>query len=187
MNGYEEINGVRLSVKLNPSGFSLLLDSESEFGFAISFFATGSHAYQLSSSVEGYLSEKVVNVTLPFSPLRVGITSLELRPFEAGDHKGKRGKKAARREVHLRYAEPLQMLPVYAGQGSGRGRRSRAGYSRYSGYSAYSRYSHGARGLEILPPVMVDRLDRQRIKPKKKGRKSRKTQRAQRNKNNKKK
>jgi hypothetical protein len=184
----KNVDVARLSIKLKPSGFSLFLESEDEYGFSVSFFAIGSRAYQLSSSVEGYFSEGVIDVHLPFSPLRVGITSLELRPFAGRARKATAKKKSAGREVHLRYGTPLQMLPIYTGKGKGKGRGSGysgySAYSSYSSYSAYSRYSRGAGRLDILPPVKMGRLGRkQESNVQKRVRKSRKTKSARKKRN----
>ena len=184
----KNMNMARLRIELKPSGFLLILESDEECEFSVNFFALGSRAYQLSSSVEGYFSEQLIDVRLPFAPLRVGITNFEIRSMAGISRKAKIGKKAAGRKVHLHVGSPLQMLPIYAGQGRLRGRFSSSGYSGYSAYSSYSMYSgpsrhpRGSGKLEFLPAVKIHRPKRRKVsKARKRVQKVRKTNIARRN------
>lgn len=123
---------LRVRVTILKKGFILTVDSKKKFSYSASFFATGSGGYQLTSTLRKRPSDRPLEVTLPFAPLRVGITEFELR--------GKVSTKAVgAQRIDFAQTPPLTGL-IFPGDRPG-SKRSERVYSRYSAYSAYSAYS----------------------------------------------
>jgi hypothetical protein len=120
------------NLEILKRGFRIRLSGPAALRFTASFFALGAQAAQLTATIRGRAG--MTNVTLPFVPLRVGLTKIEV--FER-----KRGR------AGLVNAEPtvvgspqLQTLSVrFVDSKFARGAVGAAdAYSKYSSYSKYS-------------------------------------------------
>jgi hypothetical protein len=120
------------NLEILRKGFRIRLSGPTTLRFTASFFALGAQAAQLTATVRGRAG--ITDVTLPFTPLRVGLTKIEV--FER--RRGRAGLVDAQPTV---VGSPeLQTLSVrFVDSKFTRGTVGAA--DRYSRYSSYSRYS----------------------------------------------
>ena len=121
---------------IRPRGIAITTDSRIRGKYAAQLFAMGSGAAQTAVTTRGDIAGKDVFIRLPFSPLRVGITSLVVQGEVQGTTQHP---KETPRQRHFAYS--VYSLPRASTSRRGPSRRRSIPYSAYSFYSAYSDYS----------------------------------------------